>query len=99
MNSSKELCEALSKLKPYPAFRLFLQAIDQAGVDAMLDLVDAPPERVGRLQGRAALSREILDIANTAEATLAKYQRNDNQPGEDGNARSTRISPQASGAF
>jgi len=96
---SKELCEALSKLKPYPAFQLFLQAIDQAGIDAMLELVDAPPDRVGRLQGRAALSRDLLDVANSAEKTLAKYQRSDNQPGEDGNARSTRISPQASGAF
>lgn len=100
MNPSKELCEALSKLKPYPAFQLFLQAIDQAGIDAMLELVDAPPDRVGRLQGRAALSRDLLDIANTAEKTLAKYQRNDNhQPGEDGNARSTRISPQAGGTL
>ncbi len=98
---TKELCEALSKLKPYPAFQLFLQAIDQAGIDAMLELVDASPDRVGRLQGRAALSRDILDVANTAEQVLAKFQKNDHkQPiGEDAHGRSTRINSQASGAF
>ncbi len=97
---TKELCEALSKLKPYPAFQLFLQAIDQAGIDAMLELVDAPPDRVGRLQGRAALSRDFLDVVNTAEQILAKMQRNEKQPtGEDAHGRSTRIDSKASGAF
>lgn len=98
MKITEELCDALVKLKPYPAFQTVLQAIDQAGVDAMLELVDVPPDRVGRLQGRAALSREILDAANSAAQTLEKFQSN-KPTGEDAHGRSTRISSKGSGAF
>ena len=101
INASRELVEAITKIRPYPSFQLFLQAIDQAGIDAMLELVDAPPDRIGRLQGRAALSRDLLDLVNTAETVLAKYSKNDTHSttGEDAHGRSTRISSQASGAF
>ena len=100
IQASPELCEALNKLKPYPSFQMFLRVIDQAGIDAMLDLVDAPPDRIGRLQGRAALSRDLLDLANTAEQILKKYSESKNTTtGEDAHGRSTRIDPKASGAF
>lgn len=101
INASRELVEAIAKIRPYPSFQKFLQAIDQAGIDAMLELVDAPPDRIGRLQGRAALSRDLLDLVNTAESVLAKYSKNDTNPtiGEDANERSARINSQASGAF
>ena len=99
--ASRDLCEAVAKLQPYPSFQQFLRAIDQAGIDAMLELVDAPPDRIGRLQGRAALSRDLLELVNSAETILAKYAKNDNHSttGEDAHERSTRISSQASGAF
>lgn len=97
MKPTRELCEAILRIRSYPSFELFLKAIDQAGVDAMLELVDVPPDRVGRLQGRAKLSAEILDLVNNADQYLEKFEK---QPrGEDAHGRSTRVDSTASGAF
>lgn len=65
----------------------------------MFDLVSAPPDAVARLQGRAQSSQEVLACMDEAAGFLDKMSRKQQQIGEDGNARSTRISSQASGAF
>ncbi len=98
MKLTRELAEAIVKVRPYDAFQTFLKAIEQDGAQTMLDLVDAPPDRVGRLQGRAKLAQDILQAVKEAAQVLEKMQRN-HPLGEDGNARSTRISSQSSGAF
>lgn len=100
MKLTPELCEALVNLKPYAAFQTFLRAVQQDGVDTMLDLVKATPDAVGRLQGRAGLSQDILTVVEQAAETLEKYRRSQSpQTGEDARERSTRISSTGRGAF
>ncbi len=101
MKVTKELCEAILQIRPSPAFQTFLKAISQAGLEDMQALIDAPPDRVGRLQGQAARSRELLGTVDQAAAVLEKLAAMPpTQPkGEDANERSTRIGSKASGAF
>jgi hypothetical protein len=97
MQVTRELVEAIVKLRPYPSFQTIIAAIQQDELETMKELIDAPPDRVGRLQGRAKCTSDLLRIIDEAAVTLEKFQRNN--PGEDGNARSTRISSTGRGAF
>jgi hypothetical protein len=96
MKLDRDTADAILKLRPYPAFQKFLEAIRQDGIQAMLDLVAARGESVGRLQGRAEYANEVCDAVGQAADVLAKFE---NKPtiGEDGYARSTRISPTLDG--
>jgi hypothetical protein len=95
---TKELADAILKLRPYPSFQLFVEAIHQDGVQAMLDLVNARPEAVGRLQGIAHESLEICNAVEQAGEILAKFEKS-NPLGENGENRSTRSSSTGRGAF
>jgi hypothetical protein len=99
MKLTPELAEAICKLRPYPAFQLFLEGINQDGITAMLNLVRARGDAIGPLQGKAEEAQSILGAVSDADAYLEKLmiaqQRN---TGEDGHhVRSTRTSPRTSG--
>jgi|SRR5882672_637996 len=98
MKLDRELADSILKLRPYAAFQKFVDAIQQDGAEAMLDMVNAPTDQVGRLQGRAGYALEIQSALAQAAEVLEKIERK--QPtGENGDVRSTRISSQGRGAF
>lgn len=99
MKLTPELAEAICKLRPYPAFQLFLEGINQDGIEAMLFLVKARGDAIGPAQGRAEEAQSILGAVGQADVYLAKIESNKTRnTGEDGYVRSTKQNSATGGA-
>jgi hypothetical protein len=98
MKLTPELAEAIQKLLPYPSFQMFLEGINQDGINAMVALVKARGDAIGPLQGQAEEAQSILKAVSEAGTFLEKVSKNQSRnTGEDGYVRSTRTSPQTGG--